>query len=295
MYSVVLLVAMSSGGEVADFGRRGGCNGCYGACYGGGHGCRGGGLFGGHRHGCRGGGYSGCYGGYGYSSCYGGYGGYSGCYGGSGYGGYSSCYGGYSGSAGCYGGSGYGGYSSCYGGYGGYSGSTGCYGGYGGYSGGYACGGGVITSGYAGGYAGGYACGGGVILGGHSHGGVISGCTGGVVMPPAGTGGTDADKGKGKPPEGGDDTGDVAAPATLVVNLPADATLTINGQRTTSTSSRRVFLSPALKPGKVYRYSLTAEVNRGGNPVSWSRDVTVRAGAESNVTLTVPAASVASR
>ena len=37
---------------------------------------------------------------------------------------------------------------------------------------------------------------------------------------------------------------DGAAPATLVVNVPADARLTIDGEATTSTSTQRVFVSP---------------------------------------------------
>jgi len=90
MYSVVLMMALGTSGEVTDFGRRG-CCGCCGGCY----------------SSC-----CGCYGGY--SSCCGCYGGYSyGCCG---------CYGGYSSCCGCYGG-----YSSCCGCYGGYSyGCGGC-------------------------------------------------------------------------------------------------------------------------------------------------------------------------
>jgi uncharacterized protein (TIGR03000 family) len=71
MYSVVMMMALSGGTEVADFGRRGcrgGCSGAY-AC-----------------SGCYGGGCQGCYGGY--SSCRGGYG----------------CYGGPFNAMGCYGG-----------------------------------------------------------------------------------------------------------------------------------------------------------------------------------------------
>jgi uncharacterized protein (TIGR03000 family) len=67
MYSVVLMMAMTSGAEVPDFGRRGGCYGCWGGCYGGCYGCWGG---------C----YGGCWGCYG--GCYGCYGGCYGCYGG---------------------------------------------------------------------------------------------------------------------------------------------------------------------------------------------------------------------
>ena len=38
--------------------------------------------------------------------------------------------------------------------------------------------------------------------------------------------------------------------ATLVVNLPEDATLTIDGEETTSTSANRVFVSPPLRKAK---------------------------------------------
>jgi uncharacterized protein (TIGR03000 family) len=85
MYSVVLMVALTTGGETPDFHHRGG-GGCCG-CYGGGcSGCYGGGW-----------GYGGCCG------CYGGYygGGWGGCYGGGCYGG---CYGGGWGGGGYYGG-----------------------------------------------------------------------------------------------------------------------------------------------------------------------------------------------
>jgi uncharacterized protein (TIGR03000 family) len=62
MYSVVLMAALSTSGEVPDFGRHG-CRGCWGGCYG----C----------YGCYGGWGScyGCYGCYGCSGCWGGYGG----------------------------------------------------------------------------------------------------------------------------------------------------------------------------------------------------------------------------
>jgi uncharacterized protein (TIGR03000 family) len=85
MYSVVLMMAMTTGGGEAPALGRHGCHGCGGGCYGCGGGCYGGGGGGCHgrrRHGCHGchgcgGGCSGCYGG-----CYGG-----GCYGGGCYGG----------------------------------------------------------------------------------------------------------------------------------------------------------------------------------------------------------------
>jgi uncharacterized protein (TIGR03000 family) len=91
MYSVVLMAAMTTGMDLPDLGRRGGCHGCRGGCYG----CYGGGQ------------------GYGCCGCYGGHGmGYGGCTG-MGYGGCTGMgYGGCTGMGhGCmgYGGYGYGG------------------------------------------------------------------------------------------------------------------------------------------------------------------------------------------
>jgi uncharacterized protein (TIGR03000 family) len=238
MYSVVLMMAMSTGGEVADIGRRGGCHGGRG-----GHSCCG----------CYGGGYGGCYGG-GYASggCMGYGGGYGGCTGYSGGMGYGGCYGGGVVAGGCYGGGVV---------------TGGCYGG------------GVVTGGcYGGGF--GYA-------------GVP------YVAPGTGTGGTGTGKGgegikKMPKPEGGPEAS-LPAPATILVNLPADATLTIDGEATTSTSSSRVFVSPTLQPGREYHYTLKAEVKRDGKPVSVEERVAVRAGETTPVTLTLPATSVAQR
>jgi uncharacterized protein (TIGR03000 family) len=231
MYSVVLMAAMVGGGEVADFGRRGGgCHGCYG---GGGFFRRGGGCYGG----CYGGGFGcygsmgyGCYGG-GFGGCYGGWGMGYGCYGSMGYG----CYGG--GFGGCYGG----GYGGCYGGYGGMMVSGGCYGGYG------------MTYGTP-------------VYGAQGGGG-------GEKLP--------------KPKSG--ENGEINAPATLVVSLPADARLTVNGSPTTSTGSVRVFSTPELRPGKTYSYRLKAELNREGRPVTWEEKVTVQAGRRTEVNLSPPA------
>jgi len=78
---------------------------------------------------------------------------------------------------------------------------------------------------------------------------------------------------------------DLPAPATIIVLLPADARLTIDGEITTSTSARRVFLSPALRPGQQYQYTLQAEVVRQGQPVRITRVVPVQAGATTQVSL----------
>jgi uncharacterized protein (TIGR03000 family) len=88
-----------------------------------------------------------------------------------------------------------------------------------------------------------------------------------------------------------------AARATLVVSLPADATLYVDGQRTTTTSGQRTFSTPALDSGKTYFYTLTAEVNRGGVARTVTEKVYVRPNQTTQVSLSIPetGSSVASR
>jgi uncharacterized protein (TIGR03000 family) len=178
-------------------------------------------------------------------------GGCGGGYGGGGYGG--GCYGG-----GCYGGGGYGG-----GGYGG-----GCYGG--------CCGGrayGSMGGGYYGAmsYDGGY---GPSWYGTPTYYGSTT-YSGGYVY--------------GRPFEGGGyyDVSGLDAPATIVVRLPADAKLTVDGSATRSTDSVRTFVSPPLQAGKDYQYTLRAEVMRDGKTVERTRDVSVRAGQTSEVSFDI--------
>jgi uncharacterized protein (TIGR03000 family) len=79
------------------------------------------------------------------------------------------------------------------------------------------------------------------------------------------------------------------APATIIVTLPAEARLTIDGQATQATSSDRTFVSPPLQQGKSYQYTLKGELDRNGQKVTTSRDVEVRAGQVSRVALQFPA------
>jgi uncharacterized protein (TIGR03000 family) len=91
-------------------------------------------------------------------------------------------------------------------------------------------------------------------------------------------------------------TGMAPAPATIVVTLPADARLTVDDAATTSTSTRRVFVSPALPQGQEFHYTLKAEFVREGKPVVVNKEVAVRAGDETRVDLDAAAlAGVASR
>jgi len=82
----------------------------------------------------------------------------------------------------------------------------------------------------------------------------------------------------------------LATPAKVFVSLPADATLTIDGHATTSTSAQRTFVSPTLEAGKDYQYTLKAEMVRDGKAVTEIKTVVVRAGETTEVsfdTLTV--------
>ena len=85
------------------------------------------------------------------------------------------------------------------------------------------------------------------------------------------------------------------APAYLVVNLPENAQLTVEGTATTSTSAVRTFQTPPLEYGQSYSYTLRAEVERDGVMTGVTQTVTVRAGQTTRVSLEVPAGAVASR
>lgn len=80
----------------------------------------------------------------------------------------------------------------------------------------------------------------------------------------------------------------------IVVSLPADAKLIIDGQTTTQTTGTRTFRTPGLEEGYQYSYDLVAEVVREGRTERITQRVTFRAGQEARVTLDVPT-GVASR
>jgi uncharacterized protein (TIGR03000 family) len=83
-------------------------------------------------------------------------------------------------------------------------------------------------------------------------------------------------------------------PATIVVTLPADARLTVDGNVTSSTSARRVLVTPALAQGE-YVYVLTAEVVRNGQTIVETQNVTVLPGQTTEVPFVFASDSVASR
>ena len=83
--------------------------------------------------------------------------------------------------------------------------------------------------------------------------------------------------------------------ATIVVSLPADARLTVDGNVTRSTSERRSFVTPALDDGVTYVYTLRAEIIREGQTAVQTQDVTVRGGETTDVSFNFASQGVASR
>ena len=64
--------------------------------------------------------------------------------------------------------------------------------------------------------------------------------------------------------------------------------LTIDGYAPRSTSGTRWFVTPPLEPGRAFHYELRAEVERGGKRLTQTREVAVRAGQQSEVTIQFP-------
>lgn len=173
---------------------------------------------------------------------------------------YGGCYGG-----GCYGSGCYGGYGGCYGG---------CYGmGYGGCRG--------YAIGWGGGYGRGYVLGGASWMGGYAYSPMMSGYGTPMVLGNAALGSGGTTQSFFYNPDNANRTNE----ATIIVHLPAEAALTIDGQPTQSTSGTRTFTSPPLEPGKTYSYTLRAEMNRDGRLQNVKRTIDVQAGQPTEVTL----------
>jgi uncharacterized protein (TIGR03000 family) len=76
-----------------------------------------------------------------------------------------------------------------------------------------------------------------------------------------------------------------ARQATIVVNLPADAVMFIDGRQSGQSSDLRTIITPNLNPNKDYTYTIKAEAIRDGRRVEKIERVTFRAGATVNVRL----------
>jgi uncharacterized protein (TIGR03000 family) len=213
-------------------------------------------------------------------------------------GGYRGGFGGYRGGVGAY--RGFGGYRGGYGLYrGGYGLGRGYYGGYGrgyGYGlGGYGLGSGLLGFGLGyglGSYGLGYGLGG-YGLGGYGYGGYGGyGSYGGYSYPSYyGSTYTNAPSYVGYssyyPPV---DTTDYVAPAAynvepatpdneahITLNVPANAEVWFDGDKTSQTGPTREFVSPPLTPGQTYTYVVRARWTENGRPVDQTRELHVRA------------------
>jgi uncharacterized protein (TIGR03000 family) len=81
------------------------------------------------------------------------------------------------------------------------------------------------------------------------------------------------------PPNGkGANGGKKEQEARLIVTVPEEAKLYIDGQLMKTGSGRRVFSTPTLRPGQTYFYDVKAEVVRDGQSVSREQRVYLRVG-----------------
>ncbi len=85
------------------------------------------------------------------------------------------------------------------------------------------------------------------------------------------------------------------APAMLIVSLPANATLSVDGHATRSTSDVRAFATPSLATSQDFTYTLTAQIDVNGKTTSVEKQVVVRGGETTRVTLKFPGTDVASK
>jgi len=124
------------------------------------------------------------------------------------------------------------------------------------------------------------------------------GCHGGAVAPHPGMmpgKGPAPEKAPPPKPKGGTEEVSNAAPAIIVVTLPAEAKLTIDDNVTKSDSAVRVFASPAIERGRDFSYTLKGEIVREGRTLTTSQEVKVRAGQETRVNLEFPGERVAQK
>jgi uncharacterized protein (TIGR03000 family) len=80
------------------------------------------------------------------------------------------------------------------------------------------------------------------------------------------------------------------AGARIIVKVPADAVISIDGNPTRTTGARRLFETPNLTRGQKFKYELRATWTENGRPQTATRTVEVEAGKEVEVDLTPPPA-----
>jgi uncharacterized protein (TIGR03000 family) len=73
----------------------------------------------------------------------------------------------------------------------------------------------------------------------------------------------------------------------LLVSVPADAKVFVNGRPTTSTGGERQYVSRGLENGQHYSYEVRAEVVRDGKTVSETKVAQLSAGSQANLSFTL--------
>lgn len=71
--------------------------------------------------------------------------------------------------------------------------------------------------------------------------------------------------------------------ALLSVSAPAETKIFINGVATTSTGSQRQYVSRGLTSGNHYEYEVRAEIVRDGNTLTETKNITLGAGQQANL------------
>jgi uncharacterized protein (TIGR03000 family) len=71
--------------------------------------------------------------------------------------------------------------------------------------------------------------------------------------------------------------------AILNIQVPADAEIWVEGEKTKQTGTNRTFRSPPLEPGKNYTYEVKVRWMEDGKPVEKTENVPVHAGEQSRV------------
>jgi uncharacterized protein (TIGR03000 family) len=77
-------------------------------------------------------------------------------------------------------------------------------------------------------------------------------------------------------------------PARITVTLPAGARLTIDGEPTRQATTLRTFGTPPLPRGRTFVYTLRAKLRRGGTTLTVLKEVPVRAGRETVLSIRFP-------
>jgi uncharacterized protein (TIGR03000 family) len=91
------------------------------------------------------------------------------------------------------------------------------------------------------------------------------------------------------PGERGGDQARTENSARLEVLVPGDAMVWFNDWKSKSTGPVRQFLSPSLTPGHKYAYTVRAQWEENGRPVTQTREVVVSAGGQVRVDFSAPA------